>query len=128
VGTAVAAVVWDQRYNYHLQQYAQDTPVDSFGYAATLDSLRDMLRWSGEIAAQIPTQTLALVRDRLVAEASTAAWQDYFWFNAWIAIMCLFPALPYWRRQKYQAPATPQAVGASPDSGASGGGASKPKD
>src|SRR5919106_3299648 len=46
VGTAVAAVVWDQRYNYHLQQYAQETTVDSFGYTATLDGLREMLRWS----------------------------------------------------------------------------------
>jgi EmrB/QacA subfamily drug resistance transporter len=128
VGTAVAAVVWDQRYNYHLQQYAQETTVDSFGYTATLDSLREMLRWSGEIAAQIPTQTMALVRDRLMAEASTAAWQDYFWFNALIAIICLFPALPFWRRTKYQAPAGPQTAAASVHSGAGGKGEPSPKD
>jgi hypothetical protein len=109
VGTAVAAVVWDLRYNYHIQQYAEDTPQDSFGYTAALSGLQATLQWSGEIVAQIPTKTMALMRDRLLAEASTAAWQDFFWFNAWVAIICLFPALPYWRRTKYQAPAAREA-------------------
>jgi hypothetical protein len=44
-----------------------------------------------------------VVQERLFAEASTAAWQDYFLFNAGIALLCLFPALPFWRRTKYQA-------------------------
>jgi len=86
VGTAVAAVVWDQRYNYHLQQYAEETPLDSFGFTGVLSSLHHTLQWSGEIAALIPTKTMALIRDRLFAEASTAAWQDFFWFNAMVAI------------------------------------------
>jgi hypothetical protein len=105
MGTAVATVVLDQRYNYRLQQYAEDTPLDAFGYTGALGSLSQMLRWSGEVAAQIPTQTMALMQDRLVAEASTAAWKDYFVFNACLALLCLFPALPFWRREKYQAPA-----------------------
>ena len=29
-------------------------------------------------------------------------------FNAFLALLCLFPALPFWRREKYQAPTTPQ--------------------
>jgi EmrB/QacA subfamily drug resistance transporter len=120
VGTAVAAVVWDQRYNLRLQQYAEHTPTDALGYTAALSGLQQTLQWSGEIAAQIPSQTMALMRDRLVAEASTAAWQDYFWFNAWLAILCLIPALPFWRRQKYQAPAKPQAAAASAHRDASG--------
>ena len=106
MGTAVAAVVWDQRYNYHLQQYAEETPLDSFGFTGVLSSLQHTLQWSGEIAALIPTKTMALIRDRLFAEASTAAWQDFFWFNAMVAIFCLFPALPFWRRRKYEAPST----------------------
>jgi DHA2 family multidrug resistance protein len=110
VGTAVAAVVWDQRYNYHLQQYAEETPLDSFGFAGALASLQHTLQWSGEIAALIPSKTMALIRDRLVAEASTAAWQDFFWFNALVAIFCLFPALPFWRRRKYQAPSADQTA------------------
>jgi MFS family permease len=110
VGTAVAAVVWDQRYSYHLQQYAQETPLDASGFETALQTIQQMLQWSGEIAAQIPTQTLAVVQDRLFAEASTAAWQDYFLFNAGIALLCLFPALPFWRRTKYQATEALQAV------------------
>jgi hypothetical protein len=122
VGTAVAAVVWDQRYNYHLQQYAEATPMDSFGFTGALSDLQQTLHWSGEIAALIPTKTMALIRDRLFAEASTAAWQDFFWFNALVALVCLFPALPFWRRRKYQAPALSQTATASaPRAGPSGG-------
>jgi MFS transporter, DHA2 family, multidrug resistance protein len=122
VGTAVAAVVWDQRYNYHLQQYAEETPLDSFGLTGMVNSLQHTLQWSGEIAALIPTKTMALIRDRLFAEASTAAWQDFFWFNAMVAIFCLFPALPFWRRRKYEAPSTlPTAAGSAQSTGASKG-------
>jgi EmrB/QacA subfamily drug resistance transporter len=128
VGTAVAAVVWDQRYNYHLQQYAEATPVDSFGFTGALSGLQQTLQWSGEIAALIPTMTMALIRDRLFAEASTAAWQDFFWFNALVAIFCLFPALPFWRRRKYQAPSTPQPAVTSAQSAAASRGDPKPKD
>jgi hypothetical protein len=55
---------------------------------------------------------MAVMQDRLVAEASTAAWQDYFLFNAFLALMCLFPALPFWRREKYRAPAASQTAAA----------------
>jgi MFS transporter, DHA2 family, multidrug resistance protein len=110
MGTAIATVVLDQRYNYRLQQYAEDTPLDALGYTGALGGLSQMLRWSGEVAAQIPTQTMALMQDRLVAEASTAAWQDYFMFNAFLALLCLFPALPFWRREKYQAPVPAETV------------------
>ena len=110
MGPAVATVVWDRRYTYHLQQFAEDTPLDAFGLAAALSGWQQTLQRAGEIVAQIPTQTLALLQERLVAEASTAAWQDYFLFNALLAILCIFPALPCWRRTKYQAPTTPHAV------------------
>jgi MFS family permease len=109
MGTALAAVVWDLRYNYHLQHFAEETPLDAFGLNAALDGWQQTLRWSGEIAAQIPAQTTALLQERLLAEASTAAWQEYFLFNAFLAILCLFPALPCWKRTKYQAPVMPQA-------------------
>jgi hypothetical protein len=87
-----------------------------------------MLQWSGEIAAQLPTKTMALLRDRLLAEASTAAWQDFFWFNAWVAIICLFPALPYWRRKKYSGTAVVQTGAGSPARASPRNGASKPQD
>src|SRR5262249_59749140 len=85
---------------------------DACGFTAALGGFQQTWRWSGEIAAQTPSQTMALMQDRLLAEASTAAWQDYFLFNAVLALMCLFPALPCWRRQKYQPPTTPEAAAA----------------
>jgi hypothetical protein len=110
MGTAIATVVLDQRYNYRLQRFAEDTPLDTFGYTGALGGVHQMLRWSGEVTAQLPTQTAAMIQDRLVAEASTAAWQDYFVFNAFLALLCLFPALPFWRREKYHAPVPPATV------------------
>ena len=84
--------------------------------------MQHTLQWSEEIAALIPTKTMALIRDRLFAEASTAAWQDFFWFNAMVAIFCLFPALPFWQRRKYQAPSPlPTAAGSAQSTGASKG-------
>jgi hypothetical protein len=108
MGTAVAAVVWDLRYNAHLQHFAEATPLDDFGLTAALGGWEQTLQWSGELAAQIPTQTMALLQDRLLAEAGTAAWQDYFVYNAFLALLCLLPALPFWRREKYRAPAAPE--------------------
>ena len=83
----------------------------TFGLTTALSRWQQTLQWSGEMAAQIPTQTMALLQEPLVAEASTAAWQDYFLFNALLAMLSIFPALPCWRRTKYQAPTTPQAAG-----------------
>jgi MFS family permease len=110
VGTAMATVVWDQRYNYRILQYAEDTPMDAVGFTAALGGIEQTLQRAGEHVSQIPTQTLALMQNRLLAEASTAAWQDYFLFNALLAVMCLFPALPFWRREKYRAPTTHQTT------------------
>jgi hypothetical protein len=72
--------------------------------------VQQTLQWAGELAATIPTQTLALMQERLVAEASTAAWQDYFLFNTGLALVGLVPALPCWRRQKYDPAAAPPAT------------------
>jgi MFS family permease len=118
VGTAIAAVVWDQRYTHYLAQYAQDTPLDASGYETAMQNVQQTLLWSGELASQIPEQTLAVMRDRLIAEASTAAWQDYLMFNAIIALVCILPAC--WRRKKYkEVPSTLEtevgAASGSPD-------------
>jgi EmrB/QacA subfamily drug resistance transporter len=110
MGTAIAAVVWDLRYSHRLLQYAEASPVDTFGFTTALGRLEQTLQWAGEHATQIPTQALAMMQDRLVAEAHTAAWQDYFLFNALLATLCLFPALPFWRREKYYDPAAPQSA------------------
>ena len=92
---------------HRVQQYAETTPVDALGYTTALHGVQQTLQWAGELAAAIPTQTLALMQERLVAEASTAAWQDYFLFSTALALVGLLPALPCWRRQKYAPAATP---------------------
>jgi EmrB/QacA subfamily drug resistance transporter len=107
MGPAVAAVVWDQRYSMHMQRYAEATPLDALGFTAALSSLERTLHWAGEIVALIPTQTLALLQERLFAEASTAAWQDYFFFNALMALLSIVPALPFWRSLRLHSPVPP---------------------
>ncbi len=104
VGPAFAAVFWDQRYSYHMQKYAEGTPEDTFGLTNALSEVGRFLLWTGESAIHIPTKTLSLVHQRLLAESSTAAWQDYFILNALLALACIIPALLshprlwYWRR------------------------------
>jgi hypothetical protein len=110
MGTAIAAVVWDLRYTHRLLQYAEASPVDTFGFTAALEMFAQTLQWAGEHAASIPTQVLAMMQDRLIAEADAAAWQDYFLFNALLAALCLFPALPFWRREAYRVPAVSQSA------------------
>ena len=110
-----------------LQHFAENTPLDASGLTAALSGWQQTLQWSGEMAAQIPTQAMALLQDRLLAEASTAAWQEYFLFNAVLAILCLFPALPCWRRTKYQTPTTPQAVAVPARSAATSNGIPTPQ-
>jgi hypothetical protein len=118
VGTAIAAMAWDQRYTHYLEQYAQETPLDTAGFQNAMQSIEQTLQWSGELTSQIPTQAMAVMQNRLLAEASTAAWQDYLMFNAVVALACIFPALPFWRRTKY-AEAPPTEVDVSSGSPAS---------
>jgi hypothetical protein len=72
------------------------------------------LRWTGETAAQIPAMTLALVQRQLLAEWSTAAWQDYFLCNGLLALIAILPALlvekrlwQRWWRPTSRRPKTP---------------------
>lgn len=93
VGPAFATVFWDQRYQYHIQQYAEGTPGDAQGLAAALRDVQHVLRWTGESSVLIPPKALSLVHQRLLAEASTAAWHDYFLVNMLLALLCVLPAL-----------------------------------
>jgi MFS family permease len=107
LGPALAVVIWDRQYGYYLQRYADNTAFDISEFAATLDSLQAALQHAGEIVSQIPAQALALLHDRLLAEASTAAWKSYFLFNVMLAMLSLLPALPIWQRLRPASLATP---------------------
>jgi len=60
LGPALSVVFWDQRHGRSMQLYAENTPVDALGLSAAMRGLRLMLAWTGEIAVQIPTKTMAL--------------------------------------------------------------------
>jgi MFS family permease len=112
LGASMAAVVWDARFGRHVQQFAEDAPIDTFGMAAMMREVQNTLLWTGEVATQITSKTLALLHRRLLAEASAAAWQDYLLFNALFALVAIIPALlvnsRLWRRSRPAAsPAQP---------------------
>jgi EmrB/QacA subfamily drug resistance transporter len=93
VGMASSAVFWDYRFQHHIQQYAADTPADHAAMTAAMAHVREFLMWSGEIAPLVPTKSLALLHQRLLAEASTAAWGDYFLLNTLLAALAITPAV-----------------------------------
>jgi EmrB/QacA subfamily drug resistance transporter len=93
IGPAGAAVLWDTRFGYHLQRFAESSPLDSLAFTTALHRMRHILDWAGEIPTQIPTKSMALVMRQLTTEASTAAWQDYLLFNAMMALLAIVPAL-----------------------------------
>ena len=105
LGASMAAVVWDARFAHHLQQFADNAPIDAFGLAAMMREVHNALVWAGEIATQVSFKTLAIIHRRLLAEASTAAWQDYLVFNALIALVTVIPALLVNRRLVTMIPA-----------------------
>jgi hypothetical protein len=79
-----------------------------------LQQFHAMLRWTGEVAVRIPPKSLALVGRLLHMEASTAAWQDYLLFNAFLACLALLPAIGVqyclWQRRRSQATVEPQST------------------
>ena len=93
LGPAMSAVFWDQRYGRHIQHYAENTPEDAVGLTTAISSMQQLLTWTGEIAVQVSAKTMALLHQRLLAEASTAAWQDYLLSNTVFALLCIGPAL-----------------------------------
>ncbi len=120
LGPALSAVFWDQRYRRHIQHYVENTPQDAFGLTTALSGVQHMFTWLGEAATLVPAKAMALLHRRLLAEASTAAWQDYLLFNAALAILCLVPAVladgRFWKR-----PLAPVATPQSPTSTAEPG-------
>ena len=132
MGTSSATILWDVRYGRHMQHYMENSPLGAFGLTAAIREVQNLLAWTGELATQIPAQAMAVVHRRLLAEASTAAWQDYLLFNALMALLAIIPALlvssHLWRRSR-SAAAAEQPVAAQPESPTQAGApASSPTD
>lgn len=93
LGASLSAVVWDARFGRHVQQFSENSPIDAFGLTTMIRDVHNTLVWTGEIATQVASKTLALMHRQLLAEASTAAWQDYLLFNALLALIAIIPTL-----------------------------------
>ena len=102
LGTSSAATFWDVRYGRHIQHYVENSPGDALGLTVAIREVQNLLGWTGEAALQIPGMAMGMLHRRLLAAASTAAWQDYLLGNALLALLAIIPALfvssHLWRR------------------------------
>jgi EmrB/QacA subfamily drug resistance transporter len=95
MGTAISATIYEQRYFSHVQHYAENNDLTAFGLQEALASVQHFLQWAGEMPALLAVQTEALLHERLLAEASMAAYQDYFFLAALVGVLSMLPALPW---------------------------------
>jgi EmrB/QacA subfamily drug resistance transporter len=95
MGTAVSATFYEQRYFYHLQRYIEDSGLSVLGMQESQVAVTHQLEWAGELAAFRALQTDAVLQQRLLAEATTIAYQDYFLLAALIGVLSMIPALPW---------------------------------
>ncbi len=95
VGPVASAAYYDQRYYYHIQTYAAENDFNAMGLQAAFTAVRNALQWAGEIPALLATKTSALLQQRLLAEATTAAYQEYFFVAALVGVLGILPALPW---------------------------------
>jgi hypothetical protein len=95
IGTAAAATYYEQRYFQHIQRYAEDNDLTSLGLQEGQAAVHALLEWAGELAVLRPQQTDTLLQQRLLAEATTVAYQDFFLLAALIGALAILPALPW---------------------------------
>jgi MFS family permease len=119
IGPVVSATYLDQRYAFHAQRYADQPDPLSWSMQHAQTGVYDILQGAGEVPELISVQTISLMHQRLLAEASTAAYQDYFIVAALAAVAGMLPALPWekmpslWRNVWRPAPSQPIAVSPS---------------
>jgi EmrB/QacA subfamily drug resistance transporter len=95
IGAAVSVTFYEQRYFYHLERYVEDNDLTSFGLQEALTSVQHFLHWAGELPAFLLLQTDTVLQQRLLAEATTIAYQDYFLIAALVGVLSMLPALPW---------------------------------
>ena len=95
LGAAVSATLYEQRYFFHVQRYTDNTDLAAPGVQEALPLLRQVLEGAGESPALRPVQTVGLLHQRLLAEATTLAYQDYFLLAAVLGGLAILPALPW---------------------------------
>jgi MFS family permease len=95
IGPVVSATYLDQRYAFHVQRYADQPDALSWSLQHAQTAMHHFLQWAGEAPTSLSVQTVALMHQRLLAEATTAAYQDYFIIAALAAVAGILPALPW---------------------------------
>lgn len=105
VGPVISAAYYDQRYFYHAQHYGQQHDLDAWSIQDAMISVNHMLQAAGEVPNLIAVKTTAVLQQRLLAETTTSAYQDFFFMAAVTAVAGTFPALPWdkvwdWLRAK----------------------------
>jgi EmrB/QacA subfamily drug resistance transporter len=95
IGMTVSATYYEQRYFYHIQRYAEDNGLTSLGLQEALARVQHLLEWAGELPALRLLQTDTILQQRLLAEATTVAYQDYFFLAALVGVLSMLPALPW---------------------------------
>ncbi len=95
VGPVLSAAYYDQRYLYHAQHYGQQHDIASWGMQDAMANVQQVLQSAGELPALVPAKTSAVLHQRLLAEATTSAYQEYFFLAAVAAVAGTLPALPW---------------------------------
>jgi EmrB/QacA subfamily drug resistance transporter len=95
VGAAVSVTIYDQRYFYYVQRYAEENDLNAPGLQEALTTVEHLLTWAGDLSVTLAARTAAAVQQRLLAEATTAAYQDYFVLAAAVGTLAMLPALPW---------------------------------
>jgi MFS family permease len=92
----VLSVTWyEQRYHVYVQRYMAENDLNAWGLQEGLITVSQFLQWNGEPATLLGVKTAALLHRRLLAEATTVAYQDYFFVAALVAVGGLLFALPW---------------------------------
>jgi EmrB/QacA subfamily drug resistance transporter len=95
MGPVLSAAFFDQRYLYHAQRYAETHDITAWGLHEASTAVQHVLQAAGELPALLATETSAVLQQRLLAEATTAAYQEYFWVAALAGVVSILPALPW---------------------------------
>jgi EmrB/QacA subfamily drug resistance transporter len=104
LGVAISAAFLEHRRTIHATQLAQQQGLIELPAQWTLSGLRHTFSGAGDIASLAQTKALAHLHQMMLAEATTAAYQDIFLISAFISVFNLLPAL----LRRRAAIATPQ--------------------
>lgn len=110
LGVALSATFLEHRRAIHATQLAQQQGLIELPAQWTLSGLQHTFSGAGDIAKLAQTKALAHLHHMMLAEATTAAYQDIFVISAFISLFNLLPAL---LRRRADAP-TSQAARPQP--------------